>query len=82
VSKRKLTIHVHAPRGATLASFTVTINGRRLATKGRTSVVSLRGLPKGTFTVQITVRTRAGMIVKGRRIYHTCVAGKKKKRRR
>jgi hypothetical protein len=81
LSKRALTIHVRAPSGQKLASFTVTLNGRRLKTRGHSSAVSLKGLPKGTFTVQITVHTSAGKTLTGHRTYHTCVKGNHRKKR-
>jgi hypothetical protein len=45
-----------------------TLRGKHLST-----AINLVGLPKGTFTVEIVARRRDGRIVKGERVYHTCV---------
>jgi len=37
--------------------------------------VDLRGLPKGTFTLKIVVKTASGKTYRAIRTYHTCVAG-------
>jgi len=72
LSRRRLTVHVHAPLGQRLASFTVTVNRRRAPVKHHSSVVDLVGLPKGTFSVTITEHTAAGKTLHASRRYRTC----------
>ena len=54
----------------------ITIKGKRLKTvrHGDTIVatVSLKGLPKGAFTVIIKATTYLGRHLSGTRTYHTC----------
>jgi hypothetical protein len=38
------------------------------------SAVDLRGLPKGTIRVRITIRYREGKALTGVRTYHTCTS--------
>lgn len=64
-----------APRGTRIKKATVKVNRKLVATrKGArvTAPVDLRGLPRGRFTVEITVVTTAGLTVKGKRSYRTC----------
>ncbi len=49
-------------------------NARTLRGKHLLTAIDLVGLPQGTFTVEIIARQRDGKTVKGKRIYHTCVA--------
>jgi len=88
VSKRTLLVHVHAPPGQQLLSVKLSLTGKVLRaesfTKGKNNkvpptLVDLRGLPKGTFTLTIVVRTKAGKTYSAHRTYHTCVPGKHKK---
>ena len=88
VSKRKLLVHVHAPPGQQLLSVKLSLAGKVLRaetfTKGKNhrvppTVVDLKGLPKGTFTLTIIVKTKAGKTYRATRTYHTCVPGKHKK---
>jgi|GEM_PF-1910285 len=80
VSRRHFTIRLHQPRtGTRIASATVVLGGRRVATRrGRqvTSAIDLRGLPKGRFTVRITIVTTDHHTIKGSRTYRTCSAAK------
>jgi len=80
ISKRAFKIRIRERRGRKYESALVFVNGKRvIARKGKrvTAVVNLRGLPKGKFTVKITVITTRGEIISGTRKYHTCT----KKRR-
>ncbi len=43
------------------------------------TLVDLRGLPKGTFTLTIVVQSKAGKTYSAHRTYHACVPGKHKK---
>jgi virginiamycin B lyase len=88
VSKRTLIVHVHAPPGQQLLSVKLSLRGRVLRaetfTKGTNhrvppTLVDLRGLPKGTFTLTIVVKTKQGKTYRATRTYHTCVPGKHKK---
>ncbi|MCW3065649.1 MAG: hypothetical protein JWN32_2821 [Solirubrobacterales bacterium] len=49
-----------------------TISGRALTVKRLTAQVDLRGLPRGTFRVEIRAATATLKILKGVRTYHTC----------
>jgi hypothetical protein len=76
VSRRKFTIHVRKLPGITWVSAVIKINGKRVKTVGRshiTALVSLVGLPKGTFVLSITAKASNGQSVTGTRTYHTCV---------
>jgi streptogramin lyase len=88
VSKRTLLVHVHAPPGQQLLSMKLSLRGRVLRAETFTkstnhkvppTLVDLRGLPKGTFTLTIVVKTKQGKTYHATRTYHTCVAGKHKK---
>ena len=65
-------------RGVKYRSARITFNGRVLASrKGNARVAApivLKGLPRGTFTIRIRVTTSKGRVLKGKRVYHTCVA--------
>jgi hypothetical protein len=53
----------------------VYVNGRQVnVVKGKriSAPVDLRGLPKGLYTVLITVVTTTGRAIAGTRTYHTC----------
>jgi hypothetical protein len=76
-SRRAFTIRLRrAPKGDRIRSADVRLNGRRLKVLRGTrlrSTVSLRGLPRGTFRVTVTVRTRKGKVLRSARTYRTCV---------
>jgi predicted acyl esterase len=75
-SRRRFSIHLrHAPRHDRIRSAVVTVNGRRARVlRGRRlrARIDLRGLPRGTFRVAITVRTARGRTLRSARTYHTC----------
>jgi hypothetical protein len=76
-SLRKFTIHIHEPKSDPFVKMKIYL-GHKLFKSFRhgdeiTSVINLRGLPRGTYTIRIRARTAAGFIVKGHRTYHTCV---------
>jgi streptogramin lyase len=88
VSKRELLVHVHAPPGQQLLSVKLSLAGKMLRaetfTKGKNhkvppTLVDLKGLPKGTFTLTIVVKTKGGKTYRATRTYHTCVPGKHEK---
>lgn len=75
VSRRSFTIRLRHPKGTRIASAAVKVNGHKVATrKGKrvTAPVNLRGLPKGTYKVSITVKLSDGRTVSGVRRYTTC----------
>jgi streptogramin lyase len=87
VSKRTLLVHVHAPPGQQLLSVKLSLGGKVLRAETFTkdkndkippTLVDLRGLPKGTFTLTIIVKTKAGKTYRATRTYHTCVPRKHK----
>ena len=74
-SRRKITIHLKEPPGDALLSAKVTLNGKSLRISrvaGRlTSVVDLRGLKRGRYTVKIVAKTARGQTIQGSRRYRT-----------
>lgn len=75
VSAREFTIHIQNVKQLHLVSAVVSIDGharRTLRGNSLTTVIDLRGLPKGTVTVEIVARERSGQTVRGKRVYHTC----------
>ena len=80
VSRRNFRIRLKQPRGLKLKSAVVTLNGRRVATRsGRrvTAPVDLRGLPKGRFTVKISVTLTDGRKLSSTRRYRTCAGARR-----
>jgi hypothetical protein len=75
VSRRKFRIRLRTPHGTKITLVSVRVNNKRVKTlRGRriTSLVNLKGLPKGRFRVKITLRTADGRTISGTRRYHTC----------
>ncbi len=75
VSRRRFSIRLRVPRGSTVTSAEVKVNGKRVAVRRGArlrSVVNLTKLPKGRFRVQITMKLADGRTVKGTRAYRTC----------
>jgi hypothetical protein len=83
LSKRAFLVHPRAPKGVTLVSVEVLINGK-LSKKGPLSkhatTVNLVGLPKGTFKIALITKSSKGKTYEEVRTFHTCVAGKHKKK--
>jgi len=81
VSRRAFRIRIRkAPRGDRLRSAVVTVNGKRVKTlRGKRLIapVSLKGLPKGTFRVTVTAKTKRGRTLRSARTYRTCVPKRK-----
>ena len=77
VSRRLFTIHLHNPAFDPIREAVVRLRGRRVAVRRRgrhfSATIDLRGLPRGTFTVTVTLRTVLGHRLAGSRTYHTCV---------
>jgi hypothetical protein len=75
VSRRHFLIHIRQPKGVKIVKATVVLNKKKVATrtgKRVTSVIDLRSLPKGRFTVKITLTTADKRTISGKRTYHTC----------
>jgi plastocyanin len=83
VSKRDFTIRLRGFDSRRVRTLLATLNGKELPIRthvigGRlrhTTRVDLRGLPRGTYTVAISVTTQSGRVLRGVRTYRTC-AGK------
>ena len=72
VSRRLFRIRLTKPKNDTILSAVVVLNGKTLKTlKGKrvTSVIDLRGLPKGHFTVKVTLKLKSRATVSGTRAY-------------
>lgn len=75
MSRRAFKIRLKEPPGDALVTALVFVNGRRVATRSGkrvTATVSLKGLPKGRYTVRIVATTVLGKTIKGTRRYKTC----------
>ncbi|MDP9272975.1 MAG: hypothetical protein M3O93_05500, partial [Chloroflexota bacterium] len=80
-SRRHFPIHLRAPRKLGIETAVVFVNGKRVRTVRNIAVkadVDLRGLPKGRFTVKITVVLSNGKILASQRRYRTCVPKRKR----
>ncbi len=69
-------IHVQDPRYDAFKTISITIKGKKLKTTRHgntiTATISLKGLPKGAFTVVIRATTYLGQHLSGSRTFHTC----------
>jgi hypothetical protein len=75
LSKRSFTIHIRQYKGITYKQVAATLNGKQIIVnrgKRASAAIDLKGLPKGTYTLKITVTTTAGQTLTGTRTYHTC----------
>ncbi|MGD1057213.1 MAG: hypothetical protein ABR992_07345 [Solirubrobacteraceae bacterium] len=75
VSRRDFIIHIQQIKGVSYRSASVYVNSNPVdVLKGARfhARVDLRGLPKGRYTVKITVTTASGRQITGTRAYHTC----------
>jgi hypothetical protein len=79
LSKRKFIVHPRAPKGIKLVHVEVFIDGvlksQGALNKGHTTV-SLIGLPKGTYQVELVVTSSKGQLFEDVRTFHTCVPKK------
>jgi hypothetical protein len=76
VSRRHFRIHLRRVAGDPVVRATIGIKGQTARTVTGRALglpIDLRGLPKGRFTVVVTVTTKAGQRMVGRRRYRTCV---------
>ena len=80
MSKRQFKIRLRGLDGVRVQSAEITLSGKQLPVRtevidGRrrhTSLIDLRGRPKGSYTIGIVVRTTAGKVLRGTRTYRTC----------
>ena len=75
VSRRNFRIRLRNPPGTEILAATVFVNNRRVRTVRNVRVtarVDLRGLPRGRYTVRITILLDDGRTIKGKRRYRTC----------
>ncbi len=83
VSRRSFRIRLRAPKGVRMTAARVTLNGGHARTyRGHSlsTLVSLRGLPKGTVRVSVRVTLSDGRVVTASRTYRTCTIRKAKRR--
>jgi hypothetical protein len=78
-SKRTLKLKLKPPKGDAIAKVSVTVNGKPQKSKSK-QTIDLRGLPKGTYRVKVTITLRSGQKLTGTRTYRTCAAKGKKHR--
>jgi hypothetical protein len=75
-SKRAFAIHPHFPKGAKIVSYQEFINGK-LVKQGKlnknATTVSLIGLSKGAYKVELVTFTANGTSYEDTRTFHTCV---------
>jgi hypothetical protein len=75
LSRRSFRIRLKQPPGDALATATVSVDGRRIATRQGdriTAPIDLRGLPRGRYTVRLRATTVLGRTISGTRRYRTC----------
>jgi hypothetical protein len=75
VSRRHFKIHLRQPKALKVSAAVVRLGSKTIATrKGKrvTAPIDLRGLPKGTFVVRITLLFVDGRTFIGKRTYRTC----------
>jgi hypothetical protein len=88
VSRRKFRIRIRERPNVKIEAAILLLNGKRIkvvkrrvfARKRHTATVNLRGLPKGTFKLKITVLTSSGNTLTGTRTYRTCTKKRNAKR--
>lgn len=83
VSRRNFKIRLRNPPGTKIVAAIVKVNKRRVKTVRNVRVtarVDLRGLPRGRYTVSISILLDDGRTIKGKRKYRTC--GTKRRRGR
>jgi hypothetical protein len=83
-SVRHFPIHFQIPRGVKVAKVAEFINGHLVRSFSPSVIahivkagVNLRGLPAGSFTLELRVTTTRGQVLRTIRPYHTCKPGKK-----
>ncbi len=84
LSRRNFRIRIRKRTGIKYETAIIFVNGKRVVTRRGsriTAPIDLRGLPKGRYTVKITVITSTGNIIAGTRKYRTCARKKSGGRR-
>jgi hypothetical protein len=80
VSRRHFRIHLKGIAGIVQARIQLTgVPARTVKGRALGLPIDLRGLPKGTVVVKITITQKSGRRLAGKRTYHTCVPGKRKR---
>jgi hypothetical protein len=72
-----MTIHWKAPRGTSLRSIRVSVDGKlysRLSGRARRAVIDMKGRPPQTVRVRVTAISSAGDTYGSTRTYRTCRA--------
>jgi hypothetical protein len=75
VSRRKFPIRLRGVKTNRIVRAQIKLNGRQVRNitgKALSLPIDLRGLPKGTFTVEILTTDSAGKKIVGKRAYRTC----------
>jgi hypothetical protein len=75
VSRRRLRIRLRGVKANQIVRAQITLNGKNVRTISGRALglpIDLRGLPKGRFTVAITITTKSGARRVGTRRYRTC----------
>jgi hypothetical protein len=78
-SRRTVSVGLAAPKGKTFAQVKVLLRGKTVKTltgKAIKAKVSLKGLPRGRFTVEVRATTTDGQRYVRKHFYVTCVASK------
>jgi PKD repeat protein len=83
-SRRTLTLRFAAPKGTKITKAVVKLGGKSTTYKGKKvkPKIDLRGLPKGKFTVKVTITLADGRTATLSKAYKTCVKKKKAKAKR
>jgi hypothetical protein len=78
-SRRTISVGLKAPKGKTFSQVKILLRGKTLKTLKGSAIrtkVSLKGLPRGRFTLQVKATTTDGKHYNSTRHYVTCVASK------
>jgi Abnormal spindle-like microcephaly-assoc'd, ASPM-SPD-2-Hydin len=78
-SRRVVTIRFNAPKGQSFTAAKILLHGKTIKKLGAGDVkakISLKGLPRGRFTLQVRATTAEGKHLTQTRHYVTCVRGK------
>ncbi len=76
ISRRRFPIRLRGVKANRIVRAKIKLNGkqvRNLTGRALGLPIDLRGLPRGTFTVEIATTNSAGRILVGKRTYRTCV---------
>jgi Abnormal spindle-like microcephaly-assoc'd, ASPM-SPD-2-Hydin len=79
-SRRVVTVHLTAPKGRTFTRVKILLHGKTLKTlKGKSirAKISLRGLPRGRFTLEVRASVDDGTKYTNKKHYVTCIKDRK-----